>query len=155
MALCSYAQKTVKFDYQTSQARVLDVNPSTYVKPLVAEVIVDSSKGRIRDSWILTSDELAARLVRKDVIDDASIQNLRSYAVFKSSEKHNCDLIIAATFDIHITENGAEVSVVGYPANFANWSTGVKADYDWITIEKNIDTIPVPTEKATDSKTKK
>ena len=48
----SFAQKTVKFDFQTSQARLLDVNPNTYVKPLIAELAVDTKKGRIRDSWV-------------------------------------------------------------------------------------------------------
>lgn len=134
MALSATGQKTVKFDFQTSQARLLDVNPNTYVKPLIAELNVDKTKGRIRDKWILDAIELNSRVFKDD--DNATIQNLRSYAVFKSSEKHNCDVIVAATFDIHITENGAEINIVGYPANFVNWTTGVTADYDWILLER-------------------
>ena len=134
------AQKTVKFDYQTSQARLLDVNPTTYVKPLVAELVVDTSNGRIRDKWELNAAELAARVIPGD--DNATVRNLRSYAVFKSSEKHNCDVVVAATFDVRITESGAQISIVGYPANFANWSSSKIADYDWIMIEKG--EIPLP-----------
>lgn len=132
-AIDSNAQKTVKFEMQESQARVLDVNPSTYVKPVIAELSVDTSKGRLRDTWTLTSDELAARVIKND--DKATLQNLRTYAVYKSSEKANCDVVIAATFDIRITDDGASITIVGYPANFTNWKTGTVADYDWIKNE--------------------
>ncbi len=124
---------TVRFDIQDSQARVLDVYPSTYIKPVIAELTVDTSMGRIRDVWPLTAPELAARTINNNAT--ATLQNLRTYAVFKSSEKHNCDVVIAATFDIHITERGATITIVGYPANFSNWQTGTVADYEWIIHE--------------------
>ncbi len=127
------AQKTVRFDIRNSQARVLDVSPSTYIKPVIAELKVDTSKGRIRETWPLTPEELAARTIEND--GQATLQNLRTYAVYKSSEKNNCDVIIAATFDIQITEKGATITIVGYPANFTNWATGTVADYDWILNE--------------------
>lgn len=127
------AQKTVRFDIQDSQARVLDVYPSTYIKPVIAELKVDTPKGRIRDTWVLNFDELAARTIKDSAT--ATMQNLRTYAVYKSSEKHNCDVVIAATFDIHITEQGAQITIVGYPANFSNWQTGTLADYEWIKHE--------------------
>ena len=132
-AIDIHAQKTVKFEMQESQARVLDVNPSTYVKPVIAELSVDTSKGRLRDTWTLNSDELAARIIKND--DKATLQNLRTYAVYKSSEKANCDVVIAATFDIRITDDGASITIVGYPANFTNWKTGTVADYEWIKNE--------------------
>lgn len=125
--------KTVRIDIRDSQARVLDVYPSTYVKPVIAELKVDASRGRIRDTWPLTLEELSARTINGDAA--ATLHNLRTYAVYKSSEKHNCDVVIAATFDIQITESGATITVVGYPANFANWATGTVADYDWIKYE--------------------
>lgn len=128
-----HAQKTVSFDIRDSQARMLDVYPSTYVKPVIAELKVDTSRGRIRDSWPLTSEELAARTIPNDA--NATMQNLRTYSVYKSSEKHNCDVVIAATFDIQITEKGATITIVGYPANFSNWATGTIADYQWINNE--------------------
>ena len=133
-ALTSTAQKTVKFDYQVSQARLLEASPNAYMRPLVAEIKVDESQGRIRDKWHLTPSEFASRAVNNN--DEATILNLKSYALFKSSEKHNCDMIIVPTFDIHITDEGAEISVAGYPANFDKWTTGTTADYDWILLER-------------------
>lgn len=124
---------TVRFDIRDSQARVLDVYPSTYVKPVIAELSVDTSKGRIRDTWTLTPEELASRTIRDNAA--LTMQNLRTYAVYKSSEQHCCDVVIAATFDIRITEKGATITIVGYPANFSNWQTGTVADYDWIKYE--------------------
>lgn len=129
-----YSQKTVKFDYQVSQARLLEASPNAYMRPLVAEIQVDESKGRIRDTWTLTQPELASRAVSNN--DDATLLNLKSYALFKSSEKHNCDMIIVPTFDIHISESGATINVAGYPANFSKWTTGTTADYEWILLER-------------------
>ncbi len=135
VCLCLNAQsnKTVRIDIRDSQARVLDVNPSTYIKPIIAELKVDDTKGRIRETWYLTPEELAARTIDRDTY--ATMQNLRTYAVYKSSEKNNCDVVIAATFDIQITEKGASITIVGYPANFSNWATGTVADYEWILNE--------------------
>ncbi len=123
------ADKTI-FDFQTSEARAIDVAPSTHIKPLVAEVVVDTRTGRISDTWQLSAAELFARMIEKD--DPATIRNLKAYALFKSSQKHNCDLIVAPTFDVRITNEGAWISVVGYPANFANWSSVNTTDYEWI-----------------------
>lgn len=142
LCLSAETNKTVSFDIRDSQARVLDVYPSTYIKPVIAELKVDTSRGRIRDTWPLTPDELAARTIEKD--GNATMQNLRTYAVYKSSEKHNCDVVIAATFDIQITEKGATITIVGYPANFTNWATGTIADYEWIKFEPR-QTMPQPT----------
>lgn len=129
----AFSADNVRFDIRDSQARVLDVYPSTYIKPVIAELTVDTSTGRIRDTWPLSSEELMARTIKNDPA--ATLQNLRTYAVYKSSEKHNCDVVIAATFDIRITEQGATINIVGYPANFTNWQTGTIADYDWIRQE--------------------
>lgn len=136
----AYAEKTVRFDFQTSEARAMDVMPTTYVRPLVADVIVDTHIGRIKDSWTLNLDDFKSRQYSDDT--EATLQNLRAYALFKSSEKHNCDLIVAPTFDIKITESGAVINVIGYPANFANWATGVKADYEWIELNKSMRSTP-------------
>lgn len=128
------AQKTVKIDYQASQARLLEAAPNAYVKPVIAEVLVDDKNGRIRDVWELNAIDLQSRIIPNN--DDATLLNLKSYALFKSSEKHNCDMILVPTFDVHITNEGATISIVGYPANFANWTTGTTADYDWILLER-------------------
>lgn len=133
------AQKTVKFDFQTSEARTLDLYPSTYIHPLIAEVVVDTQTGRVHDTWTLTLADYNARQYPNN--DAATLQNLRAYGLFKSSEKHNCDLIVAATFDIKISDEGVVINLVGYPANFSNWSTGSKADYEWIVLERGVKTV--------------
>lgn len=94
------AEKTVKFDFQTSEARTIDVHPTTYIHPLVAQVVVDTKTGRIHDTWTLTPAEFISRQYPDN--DAATLQNLRAYGLFKSSEKHSCDLIVAPTFDIKI-----------------------------------------------------
>lgn len=133
-AIAAHADKTVKFDFQTSEAMTMDVYPSTYIQPLVAEVVVDSRAGRIHDTWQLSPADFQARAFPGD--DDATLANLRAYGLFKSSEKHNCDVIVAAMFDIRINNSGATIKLIGYPANFKNWKTGTAADYQWISIER-------------------
>lgn len=118
---------------------MLDLYPSTYIHPLIAEVVVDTKTGRVHDTWTLSLDDFKARRYPNN--DEATLQNLRAYGLFKSSEKHSCDLIVAATFDIKISDAGAVINLVGYPANFANWTTGTKADYDWIVIERGVKSV--------------
>ncbi len=130
----SYADKNVRFDFQTSEARGIDVYPTTYIQPLVAEVKVNTQAGRFVDTWKLSPSEFMARQYPDN--DAATLQNLRAYGLFKSSEHHNCDVIVAATFDIKISNDGAIVVVKGYPANFTNWGTAKNADYEWINIER-------------------
>lgn len=128
------AEKTVRFDFQTSEARTIDVSPTTYIHPLVAEVVVNTKEGRLHDTWTLTPAEFISRQYPDN--DAATLNNLRAYGLFKSSEKHNCDLIVAPTFDIKISDTGVVINLFGYPANFANWNSATSADYKWISIER-------------------
>lgn len=74
--------------------------------------------------------------------------------LFKSSEKHGCDLIVAATFDIKISDDGVVINLIGYPANFANWSSATTADFNWINLERADRNIGLDTDKK-DSENKK
>lgn len=148
----SQAEKTVRFDFQTSEARTIDVHPTTYVHPLVAEVVVDTKTGRIHDTWTLTPTEFLSRQYPDN--DAATLHNLRAYGLFKSSEKHGCDLIVAATFDIKISDDGVVINLIGYPANFANWSSATTADFNWINLERADRNVGLNTDKK-DSENKK
>jgi hypothetical protein len=131
-ALCSvvaYAQKEVKF--QDTQARLLDVSSNAYVKPLTVELKVMSEK-HISEVIKLTAQDV------RDMNGD--IANIRSFAVYRASRLHDCDVIVAATFNIHSVPEGIEVNIIGYPANFVNWKTASQADYEWIRMEKTITT---------------
>ena len=128
-AVSAMAQKT-NIKIQDTQARLLDVQSNGYVKPLTVELKVDETKGRIRDQWVLTVDQYEE--MNRDIV------NVRSYAVYMSSKKHSCDVIVAATFNFHTADDnkGYEVEVVGFPASFINWKTATQADYEWIRMEK-------------------
>lgn len=152
-ATAANAEKTVRFDFQTSEARTIDVQPSTYIHPLVAEVVVDTRSGRIHDTWTLTPVEFISRQYPEN--DAATLNNLRAYGLFKSSEKHGCDIIVAPTFDIKISDTGVVINLIGYPANFANWQSATTADFRWISIERGevvVDADPAP--KTPDTKKK-
>ena len=112
------SQKTVKVDFQASQARFLETSSSAYMKPLVAEVVVDKTKGRIRDTWEIDAVELSSRTIQGDA--QATILNLKSYALFKSAEKHNCDMIIVPTFDYSAPQNLDRLLAEKIITNFAN-----------------------------------
>lgn len=123
----SYAQKT-EFRFQDTQARLLDVSSNAYVKPLTVELQV-LTKERISEIIPLNRQE-----VEQDMKGD--LNNIRSYAVYRASQIHNCDVIVAATFNIRTAGGGYEVNIIGYPANFVNWKTATQADYEWIRMEK-------------------
>lgn len=130
------AQKTVKIDQSVSQARKADVATPVYVQPIIAELKVDQSKGRIHDVWSFKGD-FVSYLDNKGQLPDKIYEDLRRESLFKSAEKYQCDVIVAPTYNVHVTESAAEVTVVGYTANFVNWKTGTAADYDWIKYELN------------------
>lgn len=130
----AYAQKTT-VRIQDTQARLLDVNSNAYVKPLTVELSVDTTKGRIRDEWTLTKEQAEVEM-KGDIV------NIRSYAVYMSSQKHDADVIVAATFNFRTNDEGTGylITVVGYPATFQKWKTADEKDYEWIRLEKTITT---------------
>lgn len=129
-----YAQKD-RVKVQDTQARLLDVTSNAYVKPLTVELKVDRTKGRIRDEWSLTKEQAEGEM-KGDIV------NIRSYAVYMSSQKHNADVIVAATFNFRTNDEGTgyQITVVGYPAIFENWKTADATDYEWIRMEKTLTT---------------
>ncbi len=127
------AETIVKREKESSTARGLDTDPTFYVRPVVADVIVDSSVGRIRETWTLTTQDLVGRLGDND---NATTANLRAYAMYKSAERHNCDIIVSPTFDVKFGSDGASITIVGYCANFANFSVGTNDDLQWILSTK-------------------
>lgn len=153
VATTAAAEKTVRFDFQTSEARTIDVQPSTYIHPLVAEVVIDTKAGRIHDTWTLSTSEFLLRQYPDN--DAATLNNLRAYGLFKSSEKHSCDLIVAPTFDIKISDTGVVINLIGYPANFANWQSATTADFRWISIERGEDNVDVDAAQQTPNNKKK
>ena len=73
---------------------------------------------------------------------NGDLVNIRSYAIYMSSQKHNADVIVAATFNVKTNDdgNGYKVTVIGYPATFINWKTAEASDYEWIRKEKTLTT---------------
>ncbi len=122
------AQKTI-VRFQDTQARLLDVMTNAYVKPLTVELKI-LSETRVSDIIPLTMQQVAEM--------DSKLENIRSYAVYRSSQLHNCDVIVAATFNVRTNAagDGYEVNIIGYPANFVNWKTATKEDLEWIKMEK-------------------
>lgn len=125
-----FAQKTVVKKFQDTQARMLDIKATGYVKPLAVELKV-SAEGRISQSWPLSKEQAEIEM-KGDIV------NIRSWALFMTCEKYGADVIVAPTFNFKTTDdgNGYVITVVGFPANFINWRTITEADYEWIQMER-------------------
>lgn len=129
---CRVTESTTKFQY--TQARKLDVSPNAYVKPLVAELKVDTEKGRIKDEWSLSKEDVEEAL-------GGDINNIYAYGLFKSSQKHGADEIVAPIFDLKTDEENPDyykLTIIGYPASFVNWGPVKESDYEWIKLDKCI-----------------
>ena len=128
LSIGTFAQKTT-VRMQDTQARLLDVSSNAYVKPLTVELNVQ--KDRVRKTWNLTKDEAENQM-------NGDLANIRAWAVYKTSQLYDCDVIVAATFNFRTNDkaDGYEIEVVGFPANFINWKTATQADYEWIKMEK-------------------
>jgi len=135
------AQKTLvtEFEYQNTQARVLEPVSSTYVKPTVVELIVDSV--RFEETFVLSREKVEASM-------RGELEEVRSWGVYIASEEASrkrgikCDMLVAAMFNLEYdkTQNNYKLKVVGYPARFANWATATREDYEWIRMDKTFTT---------------
>ena len=129
-AFNGFAQKTVVKKFQDTQARMLDINATGYVKPLAVELKV-LEVGRINQSWPLTKEQAEVEM-------EGDMINIRSWALFMTCEKYSADVIVAPTFNFKTTDDGTGyiITVVGFPANFVNWRTINETDYEWIRMER-------------------
>ncbi len=116
---------------EDTQARLLDVTSKGYVHPLTVEVKVDESIGRIKKTLSLSKRQAEIDLGGK-------LENIRSWAVYKTADELNVDIIVAPTISVRTNDeaNGYEVVVIGYAGNYVNWATATEDDYEWIRIEK-------------------
>lgn len=121
------AQKTVEVRY--SQARLIEPIHSVHTKPLIADLVVDSKLGKQTHTFHFTMKEINAL--------QGNLENVRARALFKAvNEVYHCDVIVAASFDVQSTDDGYDVTIIGFPASYINWRTATKEDYEWIRNEK-------------------
>lgn len=129
--LGTYAQKTV-FKFRDAQARAGDAVTEVCVKPTIVDVKILEEKGRIKDEWKLSKEEV-------EVAMSGQLDNIRAWGTYLSTIKHDCDVIMGATFKVEDNEEkggGYTVTVVGYPGVFTNWHTATAEDYNWVLLQK-------------------
>ncbi len=127
-----YAQKSTTIQkFRDAQARAGDAVTEVIVKPTVVSVEVIKEKGRIKDEWILSREEV-------EVAMKGELSNIRAWGTYLSTVKHDCDVIMGATYKIEDNQEseGYTVTVVGYPGRFIDWHPATEADYEWIRIQK-------------------
>lgn len=136
----SVTNAQTRVEVRESQARIIEPIQNVYIKPLTAKLDLIKGKGKdgkdkICDSWYYTMKDVAAL--------DGKTDNLRKDALFKSTLKHDADVIVAATFELkpsdpteHGGEKGYEVIVYGYPAIYTEWKTATPEDDQWIHTER-------------------
>ncbi len=120
------AQQKITQEFRDAQARVADGVAQVYIKPTVAEVQLINNGQRIKKTYSLTSAEVNGM--------NGSVANIRAYASFLASEEFNCDIILSPLYMIKNDKdtNIYYVTVVGYPARFANWAPVKDTDWQWI-----------------------
>ena len=128
--MSSYAQKSV-YKFRDAQARAGDAVTEVCVMPTIVEVKVLSEKGRISDVWNLSKEEV-------EVAMKGELSNLRAWGTYLSTLKHQCDVIMGATYKVEDDEktNGYTVTVVGYLGVFTNWHTATEADFKWVQLQR-------------------
>lgn len=121
-----YSVSTVVRD---TQVKMVDMNAPSYVKPLVAELLVKKGidgESSIRDEW---------KFSEEDVISlNNDVEKLKNRAAFLSTQKHLCDVIVSPMFDVYIADGKATVTVNGYPAVYVNFRTMEDKDTTWLQV---------------------
>lgn len=127
------AQKIV--DYQSAQARVLDVTTNAFVLPKVVELEMIKTPGSNADCRIEDIVEYSNEEVNAMRGDEA---NIRANASFKLCQKYGADVIVGALYEIKTNKehNGYEVRVIGYPARFTKWrNIDMAKDREWVNLK--------------------
>ena len=144
--ICSvgYAQKTtiINESFTDTQARMIEATARSYVRPLVADVVV--AKGEtmkvFQKKYSRTEVEVAM---------GGNLDNLRSRVIYDATKDWDCEAVVAATFKIELMDDGKNYSVEmrGFPGNFdpESWHPMNENDFEWFdrvakdrTIESDI-----------------
>ena len=96
-AVGAHAQKTV-FKFRDAQARAGDAVTEVCVKPTVVEVKILEDKGRIKDEWTLSKEEV-------EIAMKGELDNIRAWGTYLSTIKYNCDVIMGALSKWKIMKN--------------------------------------------------
>lgn len=132
----AYAQKSViKTEYfSDTQARFLEVNASSYVRPLVVDLVV--SKGQQRKIFKKDYGK-----VEVEIAMGGNADNLRSRAIYDAAAEWGCDAVVAATFKIELSADQTTygVEMRGFPANFdpQSWHPMDESDFKWIEVNRH------------------
>lgn len=133
----AHAQKTIikTESFSDTQARMLEVTANSYIRPLVADLIVEKGQTRKVFKHKYTKSEV-------EIAMNGNLDNLRSRAVYDAASEWNCDAVVAATFKIELTEDmlNYEVEMKGFPANFdpQSWHPLAEEDFEWLQVNKEM-----------------
>lgn len=112
-----------------TQVKKVDMNAPSYVKPLVAELLVKKGvdgESSIRDEWKFNEEDVLSM--------NGEVEKLKNRAAFLSTQKHLCDVIVSPMYDVYIADGKATVVVKGYPAVYVNFRTMEDKDTTWLQV---------------------
>ena len=96
----SYAQKTV-FKFRDAQARAGNAETEVIVKPTVVDVEIQKNENgqfkKIIDTWALSKEEVEIGM-------EGKLDNIRAWGTYLSVQKHQCDVIMGATYKVEDDE---------------------------------------------------
>ncbi len=124
-----------------TQVKMVDMDAPSYVKPLVAELLVKkgvNGESSIRDEWQFSQEDVISM--------NGDVEKLKKRAAFLSAQKHLCDVIVTPMFDVYVTDDRASVTVQGYPADYVNFRTMDDKDTTWLKVTSGYNTV-LPTIK--------
>ena len=129
LAFASCGIQKASVEEQYVQARMLDVRADAHVHPLTVEVEIDKNAERITDIWTYTKEDVSAM--------GGDLSNIRANGLYRSSKKHNADIIVAPMFNLQSDKDGVyRLEVIGYPGNFVNWKSLEAKDSVWMALDK-------------------
>ena len=112
-----------------TQVKTVDMNAPSYVKPLVAELLVKKGidgESSIRDVWNFNEDDVISL--------NSDVEKLKNRAAFLSTQKHLCDVIVSPMYDVYVANGKATVTISGYPAVYVNFRTMEDKDTTWLQV---------------------
>lgn len=138
-----------EWNYDTSEARMLNSDAKLFVRPFVVdlELVVKpapNEKAAKRITWekSIAGEKyisLAAFDNKGNILIDETAANMKSHVVYLAStgelkptnnEMLTFDILVAPLFDMSINQSGCTIRFTGYPARYTNWQPATSEQFN-------------------------
>lgn len=132
LALCTFAQRSERVEYQESSARNLEPEHSMMLTPLIADIKVSPTKITYTETEAFKEYPVAKGI-------EKLMPDFKSIALSRAAKNHKADLLVGTIIDIITNNKGyLEITISGYPATYVGFRNATLNDIELVRQAKNV-----------------